>query len=55
LHLEPRHMSINVRRMSKAYMAIQRQCSCLLLIFHNTVLIRRTELRLHRAGALFGP
>jgi hypothetical protein len=41
--------------MSKAYMAIQRQCSCLLLIFHNTVLIRRTELRLHRAGALFGP
>jgi len=26
-HLEPRRMSINVWRMSKAYMAIQRQCS----------------------------
>jgi hypothetical protein len=37
LRLEPRRMSINVSPMSKAYVAIQRQCSRPFYFFHNTV------------------
>src|SRR5216683_5548440 len=44
LHLEPRRMSINVWRMSKAYVAIQRQCSRPVNFSTMPFRFRRTEL-----------